>query len=385
MSVFDTLKRSYDPLKELKELDKPLLDELVAEYGSASQLARALGVSDREVRRIVTPDTKYTKRDDCLANQMQEYLQRKRGEKVTIEELSNKFDRSYSTIGKTLEEIKSLGYVVDDIDLDSVSLRADKLPRKTEHFIKFDQKEYCIGVISDTHYGSTYNDEEFINSAYDYFKKSGAAFVLNCGDVTEGPGIRGYHGHHNDVYPWAQERQSLEEYVNKNYPKGIDTYLISGMAHDQWEYMKSGIDIIDNICNGRGGKFPLQNREDLHYLGQQVGDVYIGSKVKVRLFHPGDGSSYAVSYKLQKFVESFPGGDKPNILLVGHYHQACYTTIRNVAAYLVPGCQWATPFFMKYGKEPVVGAYILHIRLDDNESLRSIHTETLYHYFEKGI
>ena len=67
-----------------------------------------------------------------------------------------------------------------------------------------------------------------------------------------------------------------------------------------------------------------------HNLGQMEGNVKIGRNTTIKLFHGNDGTAYAVSYKMQKLMESFTGGEKPNILLEGHYHKALYMFNRNI-------------------------------------------------------
>jgi hypothetical protein len=50
----------------------------------------------------------------------------------------------------------------------------------------------------------------------------------------------------------------------------------------------------------------------------------------MKLFHGNDGTAYADSYKLQKLIESFEGGKKPNLVLSGHYHKQIAIFRRNV-------------------------------------------------------
>jgi hypothetical protein len=50
----------------------------------------------------------------------------------------------------------------------------------------------------------------------------------------------------------------------------------------------------------------------------------------LRLWHGEDGSSYAHSYRLQKLIESFTGGEKPAALFAGHVHKAGYFYMRHV-------------------------------------------------------
>lgn len=41
-------------------------------------------------------------------------------------------------------------------------------------------------------------------------------------------------------------------------------------------------------------------------------------------------NSYAVSYRIQKICEAFTGGEKPNLLLLGHVHKSTYLPERNI-------------------------------------------------------
>lgn len=53
-------------------------------------------------------------------------------------------------------------------------------------------------------------------------------------------------------------------------------------------------------------------------------------------------NSYALSYRLQKVIESLPGGTKPAILLAGHVHKFCYIFERNIHAISCPAMQAQT-------------------------------------------
>ena len=56
------------------------------------------------------------------------------------------------------------------------------------------------------------------------------------------------------------------------------------------------------------------------------------------MLHPGGGSSYALSYRIQKIIESLDSDNKPDCLLVGHFHKAfTLPAYRGVAA-VAAGC-----------------------------------------------
>jgi hypothetical protein len=70
------------------------------------------------------------------------------------------------------------------------------------------------------------------------------------------------------------------------------------------------------------------------------------------------------SYKPQKIVESFSGGDKPAVLMIGHYHKLSYNHFRNVHCIQVGCTQDQTPFLRKKGIHVDVGGGICKLTQD---------------------
>jgi hypothetical protein len=383
-------------LPALKALDEDQKDVLrgVSSHELADALCLPQRNADRRVREVIgTPpkraaDFAKTLSEDLTGLQASvlELLQRNRDRRYTYAELSERFDRSTSSIRAAVVGLSESGYTVrEQVESDAVVLPATPLRQHEPERINFRGPSCLFGVVSDTHLGSSYAATDMLESVYDLFASEGVATVLHCGDLTEGPGDRGYRGHSNDVRDDCQDWRGLENYVSRAYPQrdGITTYCISSSkSHDGWEWCASGRDPTADVCNGRAGIDPLPAREDMKYLGHDSADLELGEegRVTVRLFHPDGGCAYADSYKVQKFIEAMPGGTKPDVFLVGHYHSNCYVDARNVWAYSVPGMQWQSPFFRRYGKEPRVGAMLMTVRLDDDGSLRSVTPENLKHY-----
>jgi predicted phosphodiesterase len=96
-------------------------------------------------------------------------------------------------------------------------------------------------------------------------------------------------------------------------------YMIDG-NHDRWYIKAVGANIVERVCRA------LPNAE---FLGHDEGDLTIGA-AKIKLWHGEDGSSYAISYRIQKVVESLTGGEKPHILICGHTHKAMYVFDRHI-------------------------------------------------------
>jgi UDP-2,3-diacylglucosamine pyrophosphatase LpxH len=106
-----------------------------------------------------------------------------------------------------------------------------------------------------------------------------------------------------------------------------------------------------------------EKREDMIYLGAEEQDVILKNnrkKIIMRLFHPSSGTAYAISYKIQKAIESYSGGQKPNILLCGHFHKSEYLPCqRNVLA-IQAGClQSQTPYMRTRSIAAHIGFWIV--------------------------
>lgn len=414
---------SPDPSSAFKKLvadDFETAKQLFESVGGSRKLAAELGyVGDqlnskaRKFRKLVrTPDKTNPDRfkqeiasdSQQIQTDIAKILQKNRERPYTISELSELVDRGPSTVKVALEALREQGIGIHAVDGNAVTIPLVAQRQHEDLEIDFRGDAITFGVISDTHYGSKHAAEDMAQAAYDYYESEGIDVVLNCGDMTEGPGERGYKGHANDVWTDCQRWDGLEQYASDNYPRrdGVTTYLISSSkSHDGWEWNASGRDICADIVNGRKAVYGssgslrwgdeketlvsgLEPREDMMYLGHDSADVLMGPEknVRVRMFHPDGGSAYSCAYNPQKFVEAMPGGSKPHVFLIGHYHTFFHARFRNVNVVCVPGCQWMTPLFRRYGKEPVVGALVCTVHVDGQGSVRSVDVKDLCHYYQ---
>lgn len=191
-----------------------------------------------------------------------------------------------------------------------------------------------ILVISDTHIGSVYSPEEWhgIVSGFANDPANGIECILHCGDLVDGLKI-GRAGTQiyelTDIGFEAQRNKAVSLMSMYKLP----IYIISG-NHDSYFKEFTGVNIVKEVCD----RLP-----NMTYIGQDSADLNVGG-CTLRLFHGGDGNSYALSYRLQKLVESITGGKKPNIILAGHVHKFCYIFDRNIHAISVPAMQSQTAF-----------------------------------------
>lgn len=196
--------------------------------------------------------------------------------------------------------------------------------------IKLAGEHHCIAVISDTHVGSVYSPEAWHTVVSDYINNNGVECVLHCGDLVDGMkiGRAGTQIYELSEIGFEAQKAKAVELMSKYH---APIYIISG-NHDAYFQEFAGANIVKAVCD----EVP-----NMTYIGNNSADIKVGEAV-IRLFHGRDGSSYAVSYRLQKLCEAITGGNKPNILLAGHVHKFCYIFERNIHAISVPCMQKQT-------------------------------------------
>jgi predicted phosphodiesterase len=178
-----------------------------------------------------------------------------------------------------------------------------------------------IGIISDTHIGQEKFDEGLFKYSGEVFRKAGVKDVYHAGDILEG--ASGRDGQCFELTHIGFENQvQYAADLFKKYYKGLQVHGIIG-NHDLWFKQKNNAGV--NVGTVLQDRIP-----NFHYLGEMEADIKFGPNCTMKLFHAGDGTAYATSYKMQKLVESLEGGKKPAILVEGHYHKALYMFQRNV-------------------------------------------------------
>jgi predicted phosphodiesterase len=216
---------------------------------------------------------------------------------------------------------------------------------------------YRFGIVSDTHLGSKYAREDVLKLAYDVFEREGITTVYHSGNIVDGYAKK---INHFDLLPGLTGFSAQIDYLIKNYPhkEGITTNFITSACHEGWWISDIGINIGELIqlkAQGIG-------REDLKWIGHQEVDIELkqpkGSAV-IRITHPGGGSSYAISYSTQKLVESFSGGEKPAILICGHFHKALLHYVRNVWVIQSASTQDQSPWMRRHRLSSELGFWII--------------------------
>lgn len=173
-----------------------------------------------------------------------------------------------------------------------------------------------FGVASDTHIGSLFERTDALCEFLLLCIKDKIYDVFIPGDILDGHGI--YKGQSFEQYAVGLKTQLAA--FNKRVPKfpTLQFHFITG-NHDESFKKSCGVDIGEAIKMGR---------DNWHFLGESYAELTLRTKSKlpfrISLAHPGGGSAYSLSYRLQKNIESLSGGTKPDARFEGHFHKAIW-------------------------------------------------------------
>lgn len=217
---------------------------------------------------------------------------------------------------------------------------------------------FLLGETSDWHVGSKYCREDVITKLYEWYKERGVSKVHLAGNWADGESRLNMfdlsvHGLTPQVHEFIR--------VCPQIP-GITTDVLSGDDHEGWWVQREGI----NVGQLLGMEAKKAGREDITDIGYMERDIELSPGQILRIIHGGGGSAYATSYAAQKYVESLQGGEKPRIVVMGHYHKYEFGYPREV--YVVqPGCcEDQTPWMRKNKLQAHVGGCIMEVHVNDD-------------------
>lgn len=228
-----------------------------------------------------------------------------------------------------------------------------------------------VMLISDTRFGSIYQQTSILNDLYSKAKQMGVKYVFLTGDVVEGmySGIKSIYN--STLHKIGYEDQA--DLVAACFPRveGITTYFLTGEHDLSFLKTKDKIDI---------GKLISDKREDMIYLGPRRKKVTFtndynnrNGSISLYLQHSKGNVPYTVSYKPQQKIASMRNEDKTDILVTSHF-AACDSFLRRgVRSYQVPTVV-ATTDEMKDATTPVyntIGGWIVNLEKDKKGNLKN--------------
>lgn len=296
---------------------------------------------------------------------------------VSLRELCDKLGKSPKQVEELIERTRAAGVSVH-LDSDHIGLSAHIPDYRGVQDTGIEPvlgKRRKVGVISDTHLGSRYclraQLRDFIQNAYD----EGVRQILHPGDVLEGC----YRHAAFELSHVGLQDQTHDLYEVLPKLPGLTYHMITG-NHDYTFTDKVGIDVGQYICN----YFKSRGRNDLFSYGDRSAFLRLGGAV-IELWHPTGYIGYAKSYRLQRRIDSYPSGAKPNILLVGHYHTYAYVQERGVHGFLCPTFQGGqSPFGKSLGSTPSIGGLTLEWSVTKQGTVRDL-TVSRRTYYEREV
>jgi hypothetical protein len=283
---------------------------------------------------------------------------------ASLDELCEELGASIGDVLDGIEQLVSQGVSIKRI---GDRYEIDRSPRpafvdggKLVEVMSDAKNTFCFGAVGDNHAASKYERLDVLEGLYDWFAKAGVTQVFHTGNWIDGEA----RFNRQDIVAFGLEGQA--RYLAQTYPvrPGITTYAVWGDDHEGW-YTREGVDVgryTEDVMHSEG-------RKDWVNLGFMEAHISLvngatGATARMAVVHPGGGSAYATSYKPQKIIESMDGGEKPAIVLLGHYHKLEIGNARNVW-YLQTGCtQDQTVFLRKKSIEAHVGGILVTLEQD---------------------
>jgi hypothetical protein len=289
---------------------------------------------------------------------------------ATLQQLSKSVCLSERVTAAMVDDLRDKGYGIE-LNRDGLYKLQRTINTTVENIVKKawkGEKLIRFGLCGDTQHNNKCVQITHQHTLYDIFEREGIKDVYHSGDVDDGEKM--HKGHEYELYNHGIDSHVKE--IKRVYPKrnGITTHIITG-NHDLSYFKALGCDI---------GKMIAAERDDIKYLGQNSAVIYLTPNCTLELRHPGDGTSYAISYKSEKLLDSLMGGEKPNIMAIGHYHKSEYIFYRNVHC-IQTGCLEAqTPFMKSKSIAAMMGGWIIEVHVNDEGNITRIKQEFIPFY-----
>jgi len=234
-------------------------------------------------------------------------------------------------------------------------------PDYTKEFIStplnFSGDTLKVGVISDTHLGSKFQQLSHLEALYDIFEAEGVEHVLHAGDLMDGGNI--FRNQQFELFTHGPQEQI--EYCEKFYPKrpGMTTHLIAGNHDLGW----GGLDANALVS---------RLRSDFNYLGTWLRPIDVAG-VTFMLHHGARGPTKALSGRVQQAIDSWVGeGNECDYYIQGHFHKTATVEDYRGVMGIMPGCfQATTPYIRRLAGHADIGGSIVSTRLSQDDEILS--------------
>jgi hypothetical protein len=236
---------------------------------------------------------------------------------------------------------------------------------------------FLFGAAGDLHAASKYTRWDVRHDLYRQFIEAGAQCSFDTGNWIDGEA----RFNHYDLVVSGFDAQC--KLLAREHPHGLPTYAVWGDDHEGWYVQREGIDVgkyAQQIMREAGHPWTDLGFMEAHVVLRNANS---GATTTMAVCHPGGGSAYALSYSIQKIIESLEGGEKPAVGLYGHYHKMWAGNIRNVWCVQTGCAQDQTPFMRKKRLEAHVGGALVKLRQDPRTGAIVSCAPELIRYFNR--
>jgi predicted phosphodiesterase len=379
--------------------EKPQLDEQMKEIvrlirlhnkpGSTGTLrdsvAESLGVTVWKARKLITqaetmmagiPQVGIDPSDPLFRSEIARRIKKA----TTVPKIATSMHSSEDDVNSVLEDMEERGYIIMRRG-NTVQLGRSAEQTTSGIILKnhLHTEPISFGIVADMHMCSKSERLDVLQAAYDTFEERGINTVFCPGNYLDGE-CR-FNTHELFAHGIADQVQyAIDHWPQKS---GIKTYYVDGDDHEGWYQKREGIEIGRYLMLEANA----QGRDDLVYMGYMEADFELQApegKAIIKVIHAGGGSSYAYSYASQKLVESFQGGEKPAVCIIGHYHKAEYCFPRNVHCVQAGCMQDQTRFMRKKKLAAHVGFVIVTLQQDIRGSITRFCPE-FFPFWDRGF
>lgn len=307
-----------------------------------------------------------------LLRDLQELVEATRAA-IGFESLCDKLGKPPASVRRLIAQAQEAGINLQ-VGNDHVQLSPQEQVRTVQktHIQPTKGERQVIGVLSDLHCGSKYCLRAQIRDCINHFYARGIRSIVMPGDLLDGCYKHGVF----ELSHTGLEDQTQDLFETLPALPGLSYHAITG-NHDHTFTELTGVNVGQFIA----GYFHDRGRRDITFYGNCGAFIELGGAV-IHLWHPLGGGSYALSYKLQKQVEKYSSGEKPDILLCGHLHSFAAIEVRGVFAVLCPTFQASGSAFSKrLGGQPALGGLIVSWEIAGEDLVRNFSVERR-RYFE---
>jgi DNA polymerase II small subunit/DNA polymerase delta subunit B len=337
-------------LKELRDRDL-IFPEIAAEFRDDPKCNHRTSEAIRlHFNTVLNANQKKPKKETPSDTKIVSIL--KQHKILSLYELADELDISPKKTKEAIELLIADGKRLE-MKGDSIEFMAPQDGKTT--VLHSEEDGWCrFGFVSDTHIGSKKQQMSALKDFYREMRIRGIKKAFHSGDWVAGKHI--YRGQEYELFLHSMREQ--KEYLVQEYPdEGIETIGIAGNHDYSWSVL-AGDSILE---------MAVMERSDIKIVGEYQAFVEWNG-FRFSLHHPDGGQAYAISYKLQKLVESFTAENLPDFVEMGHYHQKEYVTIRGVECFQ-PGCFEAqSPYLIRKNLHPAIGGWIVEAQRKENRT-----------------